>query len=193
MPAYRRLRMPRKHPQVLGVDLNHSESRWRRAACPRGGPSGSWGYLPLGGGCALKESRVSCLLITLSSPSAPASLSRSISGISGRIYSWVSSRSCSGVWAGTERVVAERRRLVMDQPPYVLTRDNVASAARFLFLVAHTERADPRRFCFTVQKRRNVLPRAGFLPEKFLIFSGDAPPNPPPLRVSRPAHPSSSF
>ena len=33
MPAYRRLRMPRKHPQVLGVDLNRSESRcW---ACPR--------------------------------------------------------------------------------------------------------------------------------------------------------------
>src|SRR5262249_20849955 len=27
MPAYRRLRMPRKHPQVLGVDLNRSESR----------------------------------------------------------------------------------------------------------------------------------------------------------------------
>src|SRR5262245_32145215 len=29
VPAYRRLRMPRKHPQVLGVDLNRSESkRW---------------------------------------------------------------------------------------------------------------------------------------------------------------------
>ena len=27
MPAYRRLRMPRKRPQVLGVDLNRSESR----------------------------------------------------------------------------------------------------------------------------------------------------------------------
>src|SRR5215472_7076285 len=26
MPAYRRLRMPRKRPQVLGVDLNRSES-----------------------------------------------------------------------------------------------------------------------------------------------------------------------
>src|SRR5262245_17148248 len=49
MPAYRRLRMPRKRPQVLEVDLNRSESRWRRAACPSGGPSGSWGYLPLGG------------------------------------------------------------------------------------------------------------------------------------------------
>ena len=33
VPAYRRLRMPRKHPQVLGVDLNRSELR-RRAACP---------------------------------------------------------------------------------------------------------------------------------------------------------------
>src|SRR5215469_13381709 len=26
VPAYRRLRMPRKHPQVLGADLNRSES-----------------------------------------------------------------------------------------------------------------------------------------------------------------------
>ena len=25
VPAYRRLRVPRKHPQVLGVDLNRSE------------------------------------------------------------------------------------------------------------------------------------------------------------------------
>ena len=33
VPAYRRLRMPRKRPQVLGADLNRSESR-RRAACP---------------------------------------------------------------------------------------------------------------------------------------------------------------
>ena len=39
--------------------------------------------------------------------------------ISGRICSWVSSRSCSGVWAGTERVVAERRRLVMDQSRFL--------------------------------------------------------------------------
>src|SRR5262249_35927431 len=31
VPAYRRLRMPRKRPQVLGVDLNRSESRWGRA------------------------------------------------------------------------------------------------------------------------------------------------------------------
>src|SRR5262249_51675223 len=46
---------------------------------------------------------MSCLLITFSSSSAPASLSRSISGISGRICSWVSSRSCSGVWARTEQ------------------------------------------------------------------------------------------
>src|SRR5215831_17588289 len=36
--------------------------------------------------------------------------------INGRICSWVSSRRRSGVSAGTERVVAERRRLVMDQP-----------------------------------------------------------------------------
>ena len=36
------------------------------------------GYLPLGSGCTLKHSRVSCLLITLSSSSASASLSRSI-------------------------------------------------------------------------------------------------------------------
>src|SRR6266478_9216105 len=86
-----------------------------------------------GSGCALKTSRVSCCLITLSSSSAPASLSSSIIPISGRLYSWVSSRSCSGVWARTERVVAERRRLVMISPPCVLRPDNVASAARFLF------------------------------------------------------------
>jgi hypothetical protein len=41
-----------------------------------------------GSGCALKTSRVSCLLITLSSSSAPTSLSRSITPISGRICSW---------------------------------------------------------------------------------------------------------
>src|SRR5262249_53516869 len=34
VPAYRRLRMPRKHPQVLGGDLNRSESS-RQPACPR--------------------------------------------------------------------------------------------------------------------------------------------------------------
>src|SRR5215813_1023782 len=34
VPAYRRLRIPRKHPQVLGGDLNCSESM-RRTACPR--------------------------------------------------------------------------------------------------------------------------------------------------------------
>src|SRR5256886_10520920 len=38
-----------------------------------------------GSGCALKTSRVSCCLITLSSSSAPASLSSSITPISGRI------------------------------------------------------------------------------------------------------------
>src|SRR5262249_51708262 len=31
VPAYRRLRMPRKRPQVLGVDLNCSESSWGAA------------------------------------------------------------------------------------------------------------------------------------------------------------------
>src|SRR6266571_1230035 len=90
-----------------------------------------------GSGCALKTSRVSCLMITLSSSSAPASLSSSIIPISGRIYSWVCSRSCSGVWARTERVVAERRRLVMISPPCVLRPDNVASAAGFLFFWEH--------------------------------------------------------
>ena len=39
-----------------------------------------------------------------------------IAPISGRIWLLGHSRSCSGVWAGTEGVVAERRRLVMDQP-----------------------------------------------------------------------------
>src|SRR5262249_538670 len=34
MPAYRRLRMPRKRLKVLGVDLNRSESS-RQPACPR--------------------------------------------------------------------------------------------------------------------------------------------------------------
>ena len=42
------------------------------------------GYLPLGSGCALKDSRVSCLPITLSSSSALASLSRSINPITER-------------------------------------------------------------------------------------------------------------
>jgi hypothetical protein len=45
------------------------------------------GYLPLGSGCTLRDSRVSCLLITLSSSSTLASLSWSISPISGRICS----------------------------------------------------------------------------------------------------------
>src|SRR5262245_23969632 len=106
------------------------------SSCSAACPAGAWGYLPLGSGCALKTSRVSCLVITLSSSSAPASLSRSINPISGRICSWVSSRSCSGVWAGTERVVAERRRLVMISPPCVVRPDDVASrATRFLFLL----------------------------------------------------------
>src|SRR5262249_42419291 len=33
VPAYRRLRMPRKRPQVLGVDLNRSESSRQPPAC----------------------------------------------------------------------------------------------------------------------------------------------------------------
>src|SRR5215472_4594945 len=165
-----------KRPEISTNGSTRSESRWRRAACPSGGPSGSWGYLPLGGGCALKDSRVSCLLITLSSSSAPASLSRSINPISGRICSWTSSRSCSGVWAGTERVVAEWRRLVMITPPFVPLGDNVTSAARFLFWVAHTERHRSAPVLFYRSKRRNALPRAGFMSEKCLIFSGDAPP-----------------
>jgi hypothetical protein len=43
----------------------------------------------LGSGCALKTSRVSCCLITLSSSSAPTSLSSSIIPISRRICSWI--------------------------------------------------------------------------------------------------------
>src|SRR5262245_22961098 len=67
------------------------EKASERRVCWRGGPSGSGGYLSLESGCTLKDSRVSCLLIFLSSSSAPASLSRSINPISGRICSWVSS------------------------------------------------------------------------------------------------------
>src|SRR5215472_8057790 len=111
--------------------------------CWRGGPSGSGSYLSLEGGCTLKDSRVSCLLITFSSSSAPASFSRSINPISGRICSWVSSRRRSGLSAGTERVVAERRRLVMISPPCVLRRDNVTSGAGFLsYAVAGTGRVN---------------------------------------------------
>src|SRR5205823_13492640 len=35
MPAYRRLRMPWKHPQVLGLDLNRSERAGARSGCAR--------------------------------------------------------------------------------------------------------------------------------------------------------------
>src|SRR5262245_38139757 len=42
VPAYRRPRMPRKHPQVLGVDLNRSESsRWARRRARRRSPNGT--------------------------------------------------------------------------------------------------------------------------------------------------------
>jgi len=34
VPAYRRLRMPWKHPQVLGLDLNRSERAGTGAAAP---------------------------------------------------------------------------------------------------------------------------------------------------------------
>ena len=70
-------------------------------------------YFPLRSGWALQTSRVSCLPITLNSSSAPTSLSRSINPISGRICSWVSSKSCSGVLAGTKRAMVGPRRLVM--------------------------------------------------------------------------------
>jgi len=36
VPAYRRLSMPWKHPQVLGLDLNRSERAGTRSGCARG-------------------------------------------------------------------------------------------------------------------------------------------------------------
>jgi hypothetical protein len=63
--------------------------------------SGSWGYLSLRSGCALKDSRVSCLLITLSSSSALASLSRSISPFS---------RTAAGKLAGRGSVAPTPRQ-----------------------------------------------------------------------------------
>src|SRR6516165_5413492 len=110
--------------ELENISLCHGVSllRWRSGSFEHPHDTPPYPFMPSptfvdsSGGCALKDSRVSCLLITLSSSSAPASLSRSINPISGRICSWVSSRSCSDVWAGTERVAAERRRLVMDQP-----------------------------------------------------------------------------
>src|SRR5262245_1642386 len=83
-----------------------------------------------GSGCAPNTSRVSCCLITLSSSSAPASLSRSIIAISGRYVPGSAQRVARGVWAGTNRAVAERRRLIMIRPSMPA---DVASAARFLF------------------------------------------------------------
>src|SRR5215470_9969382 len=100
--------------------------------CWRGGPSGSGGLL-IAGKRLHPEGQPRELFADNPQLSAPASLSRSINPISGRICSWVSSRRRSGVSAGTERVVAERRCLVMTSPPCVLRRDNVTSAARFLF------------------------------------------------------------
>ena len=46
VPAYRRLRMPRKLPQVLGADLNRSESRRRRCQhrCPSNLKDSTAGY-----------------------------------------------------------------------------------------------------------------------------------------------------
>ena len=35
VPAYRRLSMPRKRPQVLGVDLNRPERAGTRSGCAR--------------------------------------------------------------------------------------------------------------------------------------------------------------
>jgi hypothetical protein len=51
VPAYCRLRMPRKRPRVLGVDLNCSESRYRLAgnALATARPEGLYlGLQPLG-------------------------------------------------------------------------------------------------------------------------------------------------
>src|SRR5262245_11437817 len=91
----------------------HEAARWRvRAALV--------GYYRWGSGCALKTSRVSCCLSTLSSSSAPTSLSSSIIPISGRIYCWVRSKSCSPALACTKRAVVEPRRLIMISPPCVL-------------------------------------------------------------------------
>jgi hypothetical protein len=87
------------------------------------------------------DCRVSCWWTTLSSSSAPASLSRSITAISGPICSWLNSRSCSGVLAGTKRAVAERRRLVMIRPSMPA---NVASAARVPFLLERIFRSRTR-------------------------------------------------
>src|SRR5262249_25160122 len=112
------LRSRRKNFCARSITLVGSTARSHTLAvrCIEKGPPGgvrerllgaTWRW---GSGCALKTSRVSCCLITLSSSSAPTSLSRSISAISGRICFWVSSRSCSRVWAGTKRAVAERRR-----------------------------------------------------------------------------------
>src|SRR6266478_1877594 len=86
-----------------------------------------------GSGCALKTSRVSCCLITLSSSSAPTSLSSSIIPISGRICSWVRSKSCSPVLACTKRAGVEPRRLVIIRPS-LPKLNNVASDAGCPFL-----------------------------------------------------------
>src|SRR5215831_12621079 len=122
----------KQHHKLSKLSARHfciKTGRWRAER------SGSWGYLSLGSGCTLKHSRVSCLLITLSSSSASTSLSRSITPISGRICPWASSRSCSGVWAGTERL--ERRR-VMIMPPFVLKLDNVSRNLPFLMSRSRT-------------------------------------------------------
>src|SRR2546426_10449697 len=72
-----------------------------------------------GSGCALKTSRVSCLLITLSSSSAPTSLSQSITPISGRISPRYSPDSPEEVCPRPERL-----------PPFRSVHARCAPAAR---------------------------------------------------------------
>ena len=102
---------------------------------PGGVPSDSWATQSLGSGCTLKHSRASCLLITLSSSSALASLSWSITPISGRMYSW----ACSGVARGSGQTPNEWWQngdgWSWISPPYVLKLDNVAPAAGLLFFL----------------------------------------------------------
>src|SRR5262249_30530427 len=71
--------------------------------------------------------------MTLSSSSAPTSWSRSINPISRRIYSWVTSKSCSGA-LDTERAVVESRRFVMISPPDETRRRCISDRVPFPIL-----------------------------------------------------------
>src|SRR5262249_43886866 len=65
--------------------------------------------------------------------------SSSIIPISGRICSWVRSKSCSPVLACTKRAVVEPRRLVIIRPSLPkLDIDNLASGAGFPYLFPQT-------------------------------------------------------